>query len=150
MAHLRVTSLPCFSFFLSLFLGAEGLILLGLNCFTSSRGSNNPLSSNTFEASFPFFTYFHVFHSSFSFSYFSFSCFSGQMCFFFLLFLCIYSFQPLYYGLALRHLLGRKHDSTRQSGVEAPRPLKRSLPRLYSQECVSTTRSHATSVTETY
>ena len=34
-------------------------------------------------------------------------------------------------GIGLGHLLGREHDSTPQSGVEAPRLLKRSLSRLY-------------------
>ena len=34
-------------------------------------------------------------------------------------------------GIGLGHLVGRVHDSTRQSGVEAPRLLKRSLSRLY-------------------
>ena len=34
-------------------------------------------------------------------------------------------------GIGLSHLLGREHDSTPQSGVEAPRLLKRSLSRLY-------------------
>ena len=33
-------------------------------------------------------------------------------------------------GIRLGHLLGREHASTPQSGVEAPRLLKRSLPRL--------------------
>ena len=33
------------------------------------------------------------------------------------------------------HLLGRKHDSTPQGGVEAPRLLKRSLSRLYDCCC---------------
>ena len=33
------------------------------------------------------------------------------------------------------HQLGREHDSTSQSGVEAPRLLKRSLPRLYYCGC---------------
>ena len=33
-------------------------------------------------------------------------------------------------GVGLRHLLRRGHDSTRQSGVEAPRVSKRSLARL--------------------
>ena len=31
-------------------------------------------------------------------------------------------------GIGLGHLLGREHDSTHHSGVEAPRLLKRSLP----------------------
>ena len=34
-------------------------------------------------------------------------------------------------GIGLGHLLGREHDSTHLSGMEAPRLLKRSLPRLY-------------------
>ena len=34
-------------------------------------------------------------------------------------------------GIGLGHLRRREHDSTPQSGVEAPRLLKRSLPRLY-------------------
>ena len=34
-------------------------------------------------------------------------------------------------GIGLGRLLGREHASTPQSGVEAPRLLKRSLPRLY-------------------
>ena len=34
-------------------------------------------------------------------------------------------------GIRLGHLLGREDDSTPQSGVEAPRLLKRSLSRLY-------------------
>ena len=34
-------------------------------------------------------------------------------------------------GILLGRLLGRGHASTRQSGVEAPRLFKRSLPRLY-------------------
>ena len=33
-------------------------------------------------------------------------------------------------GIGLGPLLGREHDSTLQSGVEAPRLLKRSLSRL--------------------
>ena len=34
-------------------------------------------------------------------------------------------------GIGLGHQHGREHDSTPQSGVEAPRLSKRSLPRLY-------------------
>ena len=38
-------------------------------------------------------------------------------------------------GIGLGRLLGREHASTPQSGVEAPRLLKRSLPRLYCCCC---------------
>ena len=38
-------------------------------------------------------------------------------------------------GIGLGHLLGREHDSTPQSGLEAPRLLKRSLRRLYYYCC---------------
>ena len=34
-------------------------------------------------------------------------------------------------GIGLGHLLGREHDSSPQSGVEAPRLVRRSLSRLY-------------------
>ena len=38
-------------------------------------------------------------------------------------------------GIGLGHPLGREHDSTPRSGVEAPRLIKRSLSRLYSCSC---------------
>ena len=38
-------------------------------------------------------------------------------------------------GIGLGRLLGGEHASTPQSGVEAPRLLKRSLPRLYCCCC---------------
>ena len=49
---------------------------------------------------------------------------------FFLLF--IISFFPYIAGIGLGRLLGREHASTLQSGVEAPRLLKRSL----SPDCI--------------
>ena len=41
-------------------------------------------------------------------------------------------------GIGLGHLLGREHDSTPQSVVEAPRLLERNLSRLYCCCCVCT------------
>ena len=38
-------------------------------------------------------------------------------------------------GIGLGHLLGGEHASTPQSGVEAPRLLTRSLPKLYYCGC---------------
>ena len=38
-------------------------------------------------------------------------------------------------GIGLGRLLGREHDSTPQSGVQAPRLLQRSFPRLYYYCC---------------
>ena len=48
---------------------------------------------------------------------------------------CVLTTQGGVAGIGLGHLLGREHDSTPQSGVEAPRLLKRSLPRLYYGCC---------------
>ena len=42
----------------------------------------------------------------------------------------------MWLGLGSGHQLGREHDSTSQSGVEALRLLKRSLPRLYCCRCL--------------
>ena len=95
---------------------------------------------------------FHVFQRFFSF------LFSEKKCFFLFLFIlsnifhCQHQYQSLTVdvssvvgapwrrgvlttqggiaGIGLGHLLGREHDPTPQSGVEAPRLLKRSLPRL--------------------
>ena len=45
-------------------------------------------------------------------------------------------------GVGLDLLLGREHDSTPQSGVEAPRLLKRSLSRFHCRRCFR--RGHST------
>ena len=138
-------------------LGAQNLIFLGLNFVTISLDNSkkkNQFLGSLFLFFLLFFLPFFVFSLAFYFQFFHFLFYFSERKIF-LRFLLV-SLTNMFYcwqrhqsvvgapwrcgvlttqggiaGIGLNRLLGREHASTPQSGVEAPRLLKRSLTRLY-------------------